>query len=53
LIDTYVAKPAEQPFDLAPWRSRLEAIQAERDSKRSGMTLTLLNEARQPVPRGV
>ncbi len=52
LIDTYVAKPAEQPFDLAPWRSRLEAIQAERDSKRSGMTLTLLNEARQPVPRG-
>jgi putative protease len=50
LIDTYLAKPAEQPFDLAPWRSRLEAIQAERDSKRSGMTLALLNEARQPVP---
>jgi len=50
LIDTYVAKPAEQPFDLAPWRMRLEAIQAERDSKRSNMTLVLLNEARQPVP---
>jgi hypothetical protein len=30
---------------------RLEAIQAERDSKRSNMTLVLLNEARQPVPR--
>src|SRR5450756_2186470 len=53
LIDTYVAKPAEQPFDLTPWRSRLEAIQAERDSKRSNMTLVLLNEARQPVPHGV
>lgn len=52
LIDTYLAKPAGQPFDLTPWRSRLEAIQAERDSKRSGMTLALLNEARQPVPRG-
>jgi len=50
LIDTYLAKPAKQPFDLTPWRSRLEAIQAERDSKRSGMTLALLNEARQPVP---
>jgi len=51
LIDTYLAKPAEQPFDLTPWRSRLEAIQAERDSKRSNMTSVLLNEARQPVPR--
>ncbi|HYW36891.1 MAG TPA: U32 family peptidase, partial [Terriglobales bacterium] len=51
LIDTYVAKPAEQTFDLAPWRLRLEAIQAERDSKRSNMTLVLLNEARQPVSR--
>jgi len=50
LIDTYFAKSAKQPFDLTPWRSRLEAIQAERDSKRSGMTLALLNEARQPVP---
>jgi U32 family peptidase len=52
LIDTYVAKPAEQAFDLTPWRSRLEAIQAERDSKRSNMTSVLLNEARQPVPHG-
>jgi len=51
LIDTYLAKPAEQPFDLTPWRSRLEAIQAERDSKRSNMTMVLLNEARQPVSR--
>jgi putative protease len=51
LIDTYLAKPAEQPFDLTPWRSRLDAIQAERDSKRSNMTSVLLNEARQPVPR--
>lgn len=50
LIDTYLAKPAKQPFDLTSWSSRLEAIQAERDSKRSGMTLALLNEARQPVP---
>jgi U32 family peptidase len=51
LIDAYNAKAAEQPFDLAPWRSHLEAIQAERDAKRSNMTLMLLNEARQPVPR--
>ena len=51
LIDTYLAKPAEQPFDLTPWRSRLEAIQAERDSKRRNMTMALLNEARQPVPQ--
>ena len=49
LIDAYLAKPVEQAFDLTPWRSRLEAIQAERDSKRSNMTLVLLNEARQPV----
>jgi len=50
LIDAYLAKPAEQAFDPTPWRSRLDAIQAERDSKRSNMTLVLLNEARQPVP---
>jgi putative protease len=49
LIDAYLAKPRE-PFDLTPWRSRLEEIRAERDSKRSNMTLMLLNEARQPVP---
>ncbi len=52
LIDAYVAKPAEQPFDLAPWRSRLAAIRAERDARRSNMTLVLLNEARQPVRKG-
>lgn len=49
LIDAYTAKPPA--FDLNPWRSRLEAIQAERDAKRSNMTLMLLNQARQPVPR--
>jgi putative protease len=51
LIDACLAKPAGQRFDLAPWRLRLEAIRAERDSKRSHMTLVLLNEARQPVPQ--
>ena len=51
LIDAYNVKAAEQPFNLAPWRSRLETIQAERDAKRSNMTLVLLNEARQPVLR--
>jgi putative protease len=51
LIDAYNAKPQQQPFDVTPWRSRLEAIQAERDTKRTSMTLTLLAEARQPVPR--
>jgi len=50
LIDAYVAKPAEQAFDLTPWRLRLEALRAERDSRRGNMTLVLLNEARQPVP---
>jgi len=49
LIDAYLAKPGE-PFDLTSWRLRLEEIRAERDSKRSNMTLVLLNEARQPVP---
>ena len=49
LIDACSADPAGRPVDLAPWRSRLEAIQAERDAKRSNMTLVLLNEARQPV----
>jgi len=49
LIDAYLAKPGER-FDLTLWRLRLEEIRAERDSKRSNMTLVLLNEARQPVP---
>ncbi len=50
LIDACLAKPADQPFDLTPWRLRLEAIREERDSRRGNMTLVLLNEARQPVP---
>jgi U32 family peptidase len=50
LIDAYVSKPPEQAFDLGAWRARLEAIQAERDSRRRNTTLVLLNEARQPVP---
>ena len=49
LIDACSADPAGPAVDLASWRSRLEAIQAERDAKRSNMTLVLLNEARQPV----
>ena len=51
LIDACLAKPADQPFDLDPWRLRLEAIRAERDGRRGNMTLVLLNEARQPVPQ--
>jgi putative protease len=50
LIDSYSANPPEKGFDLEPWRSRLATIQAERDAKRSNMTLVLLNEARLPVP---
>jgi putative protease len=50
LIDACIATPADQSLDLTPWRVRLEAIQSERDAKRSNMTLVLLNEARQPVP---
>jgi U32 family peptidase len=51
LIDACVSKPPDRAFDLGPWRARLEAIQAERDARRSNTTLVLLNEARQPVPR--
>jgi putative protease len=51
LIDAYVAKLPDQAFDLSPWRSQLQAIQAERDARRSNTTQVLLNEARQPVPR--
>ena len=50
LIDAYTARQPEQVFDLRPWRSQLEAIQAERDAKRTNMTQILLSEARQPVP---
>lgn len=51
LIDAYLAKRPDQAFDLSGWRLRLEGIRAERDARRSNMTLVLLNEARQPVPR--
>lgn len=51
LIDACVSKLSDQAFDLGPWRTRLAAIQAERDARRSNTTLVLLNEARQPVPR--
>ncbi|MGC2322225.1 MAG: peptidase U32 family protein [Terriglobales bacterium] len=51
LIDAYAAKLPAQAFDLDPWRSQLQAIQAERDARRSNTTLVLLNEARLPVPR--
>ncbi len=51
LIDACLATSPERKIDLAPWRARLEAIQAERDARRSNMTQILLDEARQPVPR--
>ena len=51
LIDAYMARRTDQPFDLSAWRLRLEAVRAQRDAQRSNMTLVLLNEARQPVPR--
>jgi U32 family peptidase len=51
LIDACLARPVGQSLDLAPWRARLAEIQAERDSRRTNMTLVLLNEARQPVVR--
>jgi putative protease len=53
LIDACVASPKDEgslPFDLSPWRSRLAAIEAERDTARSDGTQLLLAEARQPVP---
>lgn len=49
LIDAYEAHPKDKAFDLTPWRTRLASIQAARDASRTNMTLTLLNEARQPV----
>jgi U32 family peptidase len=49
LIDACDALPPERNLDLEPWRARLEAIRAERDERRTNMTLILLNEARQPV----
>ena len=50
LIDAYVAFPKGESFNLSPWRSRLAAIQAERDTARTDGTRLLLAEARQPVP---
>ena len=50
LIDAYLASPKGQPFDLSPWRSRLAAMQTQRDAARSEGTRLLLIEARQPVP---
>ena len=52
LIDSYVAHDKSKPFDLEPFRLRLEVMQAQRDQKRSAMTQILLNEARQPVQHG-
>ncbi|HYV40182.1 MAG TPA: U32 family peptidase, partial [Thermoanaerobaculia bacterium] len=52
LIDAYLAFPkggSHAPFQLSPWRSRLAAIQTERDAARSDGTRLLLDEARQPV----
>ncbi|MGZ4831409.1 MAG: peptidase U32 family protein [Terriglobales bacterium] len=49
LIDACLARRGEQVLDLAPWRARLADIRAQRDSRRTNMTLALLNEARQPV----
>ena len=49
LIDAYVAHPKDRLFDLAPWRERLGAIEASRDSARSEGTRLLLIDARQPA----
>ena len=49
LIDAYVAHPKDRPFDLAPWRERLGAMEASRDIARSEGTRLLLIEARQPA----
>jgi len=51
LIDSYIAHPKDtgKRFELGPWAKRLGAIQQWRDSRRSTMTLTLLQEARRPV----
>ncbi len=50
LIDSYLAHPKGQPFDITPWRSRLARIEADRNAARSEGTQLLLIEARQPVP---
>jgi hypothetical protein len=50
LIDSYVAHPKGQRFDLTPWQATLAGIEAERNAARSQTTRLLLIEARQPVP---
>jgi putative protease len=50
LIDAYCARAQGVAFDLTPWRTRLDAIEAARDAARSDGTRLLLIEARQPVP---
>jgi putative protease len=50
LIDGYLAHTPGRPFDLDPWRSRLRAIETDRNAARSEGTRMLLIEARQPVP---
>lgn len=50
LIDSYLAHPKGQPFDVMSWRARLRAIEADRNAARSEGTRLLLIEARQPVP---
>ncbi|MBI2884137.1 MAG: U32 family peptidase [Candidatus Methylomirabilis oxyfera] len=49
LIDAYAVNAPGEPFDMSPWKARLTAIQAERDSQRSMGTLALLAEAKVPV----
>jgi putative protease len=49
MIDTYIARPKDEPFDLGPWQARLAGIQSERDAARSNGTRQLLDEARRPV----
>ncbi len=49
LIDAYTARPRGSPFDLAPWRVELAAIESARDLARAETTRQLLLEARQPA----
>jgi putative protease len=49
LIDTYLAHPKGDPFDLGEWHSRLISIQSARDQARTRTTQSLLAEARLPV----
>ncbi len=49
LIHSYLAHPKGRPFDIAPWRTRLADIEADRNAARSEGTGLLLIEARQPA----